>query len=90
MNRTDIKYDWELVIKLCTEAATAVNTLHCWKPPVVHRDLKPQNLLVDHNWAVKVADLGLARFHTQENSASLAKLRGTYLYAAPVCIIGGV
>jgi serine/threonine protein kinase len=46
MNRQDIKCDWELVIKLCTESAKAINTLHSWKPSVVHRDIKPQNLLV--------------------------------------------
>lgn len=87
MNRQDTKFDWGLVIKLAIESTNSINALHSWKPPVVHRDLKPQNLLVDQNWAIKIADLGLARFNTPENNQSLAKLRGSYLYAAPVSLI---
>jgi serine/threonine protein kinase len=84
MNRTVVKFDWALVIKLSIEAATAINALHSWKPPIIHRDLKPQNLLVDQNWSVKVADLGLAQYSAAEESTSFNKMRGSYLYAAPV------
>ena len=35
--------------------------LHGVTPPVIHRDLKTPNLLVDHNWKVKVADFGVAK-----------------------------
>lgn len=34
--------------------AKGMNYLHTSKPPIVHRDLKSPNLLVDKNWVVKV------------------------------------
>eukprot|EP01090_Pellita_catalonica_P007999 TRINITY_DN18635_c0_g1_i1.p1 TRINITY_DN18635_c0_g1~~TRINITY_DN18635_c0_g1_i1.p1 ORF type:complete len:328 (+),score=63.93 TRINITY_DN18635_c0_g1_i1:53-985(+) len=83
MGDKTLKFDWRLLFKLAIEAAAAMNVLHCWKPSIVHRDLKSPNLLVDKNFAVKVADFGLARFKTENNKSSLAKLRGTYAYAAP-------
>ena len=35
--------------------------LFCHQRRVLHRDLKPQNLLIDKNGAIKLADFGLAR-----------------------------
>lgn len=35
--------------------------LHSRQPPVIHRDLKSSNLLVDRQWRVKVCDFGVAK-----------------------------
>lgn len=43
------------------DCAQGMQFLHECNPPLVHRDLKSGNLLVDDNWVVKVADFGTAK-----------------------------
>jgi serine/threonine protein kinase len=38
-----------------------LGTAYCHAHRVMHRDLKPQNLLIDKNGVIKLADFGLAR-----------------------------
>ena len=59
-----------------------MNYLHTSNPPIVHRDLKSPNLLVDKHWVVKVCDFGLSRMkhHTFLSSKSCA---GTPEWMAP-------
>ncbi|CAM6084867.1 unnamed protein product [Calypogeia fissa] len=49
-------------IRMAFDVAKGMNYLHRSNPPIVHRDLKSPNLLVDKNWTVKVCDFGLSRF----------------------------
>jgi serine/threonine protein kinase len=39
---------------MALDAAKGMNYLHTSDPPVIHRDLKSPNLLVDKHWRVKV------------------------------------
>ena len=49
------------------DAAKGMQYLHSRQPPIIHRDLKSPNLLVDAHWHVKVSDFGLSRtLHEQE------------------------
>ena len=65
----------------------ALGLAHAHASGLIHRDMKPANLLVDENDVVKVLDMGLARF-TDDNRASLTvahdeKVLGTADYLAP-------
>ncbi|KAK7258233.1 hypothetical protein RIF29_32792 [Crotalaria pallida] len=53
---------WQLRIRIAAEIATGLLFLHQAKPePLVHRDLKPGNILLDKNYVCKISDVGLAR-----------------------------
>lgn len=66
----------------------ALGLAHAHGAGLVHRDIKPGNLLVDHGGTVKVLDLGLARFFSDSGDDALTiqhdeKVLGTADYLAP-------
>ncbi|GJW79068.1 serine/threonine-protein kinase CTR1 [Tanacetum coccineum] len=48
-------------LSMAYDVAKGMNYLHRRNPPIVHRDLKSPNLLVDRKYTVKVCDFGLSR-----------------------------
>jgi serine/threonine protein kinase len=52
---------------------------------VLHRDLKPGNILIDAEWNVKIADLGLA---TGEGGGNLTEYVVTRWYRSPELLLG--
>ena len=67
-------------IQWATEIARGMNYLHTRSPPIVHRDLKSSNILVDADSHVKVSDFGLAR--TKARSFVNTQV-GTWAWMAP-------
>ncbi|KAJ1288982.1 hypothetical protein BS78_02G130700 [Paspalum vaginatum] len=69
-------------LNMAFDVAKGMNYLHRRSPPIVHRDLKSPNLLVDKKYTVKVCDFGLSRLkaNTFLSSKSLA---GTPEWMAP-------
>lgn len=49
---------------------------------IVHRDVKSENLLIDKDGRVKIADFGVARFQAS-NSSEMTGYTGTPGYMAP-------
>ncbi|KAL8543759.1 hypothetical protein ACS0TY_004356 [Phlomoides rotata] len=61
LHRSNQSLDIRRRLQMAVDVARGMNYLHCRNPPVVHRDLKSSNLLVDKSWNVKVGDFGLSK-----------------------------
>lgn len=68
------KLDYIRCLNMAYDVAEGMNYLHQLKPPIVHRDLKSPNLLVDDKYTVKVCDFGLSR--TKANTFLSSKTAG--------------
>ncbi|KAJ8550887.1 hypothetical protein K7X08_000257 [Anisodus acutangulus] len=72
---------WNTRMKIAIETANALAYLHA--SDVIHRDVKTNNILLDNNFCVKVADFGLSRlFPTDVTHVSTAP-QGTPGYVDP-------
>ncbi|XP_063359566.1 serine/threonine-protein kinase fused isoform X2 [Cydia amplana] len=73
----------EQVKKITWDLVSALYYLHSHR--VLHRDLKPQNVLLDSSGCAKLCDFGLARIMTNSTHI-LTSIKGTPLYMAPELI----
>ena len=80
---------WQLRFQIAAEIGTGLLFLHQTKPePLVHRDLKPGNILLDRNFVSKISDVGLARLVPPSVADSVTQYlmtstAGTFCYIDP-------
>lgn len=82
LQRNTTKLDWRRRILMALDIARGVSYLHHCNPPIIHRDLKSSNLLVDKHWTVKVGDFGLSRLK-HETYLTTKTGKGTPQWMAP-------
>ncbi|XVF57065.1 hypothetical protein PTKIN_Ptkin06aG0173600 [Pterospermum kingtungense] len=75
--------DWVSRYNIAVGVAQGLNYLHhdC-HPPVIHRDIKSNNILLDANLVARIADFGLARMMIHKNE-TVSTVAGSYGYIAP-------
>ena len=77
---------WERLYEIAIGIARGLEYLyHSCNTRIVHFDIKPQNILLDHNFCPKIADFGLAKLcRTKESKlSSMTCARGTIGFIAP-------
>ncbi|XP_072953893.1 calcium/calmodulin-regulated receptor-like kinase 1 isoform X1 [Typha angustifolia] len=73
---------WYLRVNIALDVARGLEYLHDGAvPPVVHRDIKSANILLDHSMRARVADFGLSREEMVDHHVS--NVRGTFGYLDP-------
>ncbi|KAK4393225.1 Calcium/calmodulin-regulated receptor-like kinase, partial [Sesamum angolense] len=76
---------WEDRLQIALDISHGIEYLHDGAvPPVIHRDLKSANILLDQSMRAKVADFGLSKEEVFDGHNS--GLKGTYGYIDPVYI----
>ncbi|KAK7300104.1 hypothetical protein RJT34_10938 [Clitoria ternatea] len=77
--------DWRTRMNIAAGAAKGLEYLHeVAKPPVIYRDFKASNILLDENFNPKLSDFGLAKLGpTGDKTHVSTRVMGTYGYCAP-------
>lgn len=76
--------DWQTRMKIAEGSAKGLEYLHDADPPVIYRDFKASNILLDEDFNPKLSDFGLAKLGpTGDRTHVSTRVMGTYGYCAP-------
>ncbi|KAG0479473.1 hypothetical protein HPP92_010331 [Vanilla planifolia] len=81
---------WPFRIKIALDAAIGLAFLHEAERPIIYRDFKTSNILLDSDYNAKLSDFGLAKEGpTGDKTHVSTRVMGTYGYAAPEYVMTG-
>ena len=74
-------FDWREVVQLSIDLCRALR--HAHDRGIIHRDIKPGNLLLTKDGQVKLSDFGIARLFGNMHLTGVGSVLGTAEYMAP-------
>ncbi|XP_004238689.1 probable serine/threonine-protein kinase PBL28 isoform X1 [Solanum lycopersicum] len=89
----EVKMDWPLRLKVALGAARGLAYLHSSSAvgiPIIHRDFKSTNILLNTNYDAKISDFGLAKLMPEgQQSCVTSRVLGTFGYFDPEYTLTG-
>ena len=77
------KLQWENKLSILNDVCFGLQYLHSRNPPIVHRDLTPNNILLCHHFRAKITDLGVAKIMHGTDTKTLTQNPGTNDFMPP-------
>ncbi|XP_047310936.1 serine/threonine-protein kinase RIPK-like [Impatiens glandulifera] len=88
--RYSVSLPWSTRMKIALGAAKGLAFLHDAEKPVIYRDFKAANILLDSDYTAKLSDFGLAKDGPEGDDTHVStRVMGTQGYAAPEYIMTG-